>query len=125
MRGIRSVVIEAAKFGLDPVKTVAISSAIEERLDAAGQHRNSAAGMREQPLDVAQLRESPADQKTENRARRIVRHFDHRRERADVEPAAAARDQRMDVNNRFAPVQLRENRPARRIAELFISVIGL
>ena len=93
--------------------------------DFAGQHRNSAAGMREQPLDVAHLRESPADQKTENRARRIVRHFDHRRERADVEPVAAARDQRMDVNDRFAPVQLRENRPVRGIAEPFISVIGL
>jgi hypothetical protein len=127
MGRIRGVVIEPAKFGLDAVrrKTVTISGAIEKRLDTAGQHRNGAAGMGEQPFDVAHLRRCPANQKTNNRARRIVGHFDHRGERADVDSATAARDQRMDVDHRFAPVQLLENGPVSRIAEPFISVIRL
>jgi hypothetical protein len=70
-------------------------------------------------------REGAAEQQTDNRARRIVRHLDHRGERADIEPPAAARHQRVDVNHRFAAVQLVQNRLIRRIAAPFVSVIGL
>jgi hypothetical protein len=127
MRRIRRVVVETAKFGFDPVrrKAVMVAGSIEKRLNTAGQHRDRAAGMREQPFDVAQLRECSAKQKTHNGARRIVRYFDHRRERAGVEPAAAARDQRMDVDHRFTPIQLLENRPVSRIAKPLISAICL
>src|SRR6516225_4785005 len=83
------VVKKASEFSFDAVwrKPIAVPGAIEKGFDAAGQHRDGAAGMREQPLDIARTRERAADEKTHNRAGRIVRYFNHRGERADIEPA--------------------------------------
>ena len=81
-----------------------VPGTIEKRLDAASEHGNGAAAMREQPFDVAHAGERAAEQQADNRARGIVRHLDHGGEGADTEPAAAARHQRMNVNDGLAPV---------------------
>ena len=52
-----------------------------ERVDPAGQHRDRAAGVREYPFDVAIALERAAEQQARHRARGVVRHLDHRRER--------------------------------------------
>ena len=56
-----------------------------ERLDAAGEKRNGAAAVGEQPFDVAQPREGAGEQQAHDGARGVVRHFDHGGKRADAE----------------------------------------
>jgi hypothetical protein len=50
---------------------------------------------------------------------------DYGGERADAQPRATARDQRVDVDHRFAPIELLKNRFVGWIAEPFVSVICL
>ena len=70
-------------------------------------------------------RERAAEQQARHRARGVVRHLDHRRERADAEPAAAGGDQRMDVDHGLAAVQLLQHRLVDRIAQPLVAVVGL
>ena len=89
MGRVRGVVVEAAQFGLDAVgrELVDVLRLAVEEVDAAGQHRDRAAGVREQPL-VSRLRAKvPREQQARHGARRVVRHLDHGREGADAERA--------------------------------------
>src|SRR5579863_2562301 len=92
MRGVGGVVVEAAEFGLDAVGSEAAGRPrllVIERLDAAGQKRNRAAAVREDPFDVALVREGPRQKQAHDRARGVMRHFDYGRKRADGKIAAA------------------------------------
>ena len=70
-------------------------------------------------------RERAAEQQARHRAGGVVRHLDHRRERADAQPSAAGRHQRMDVDHGLAAVQLLQHRLVHRIAQPFVAVVGL
>ena len=70
-------------------------------------------------------RERAAEQQAGHRARGVVRHLDHRRERADAEPAAAGGDQRMHIDHGLAAVQFLQHRLVHRIAEPLVAVVAL
>src|SRR5712671_3673113 len=127
--GVGSVVMQTAELVRDALlgerALLAARAVAVERLDAPGEHRDGAARMREQPLDVAQTRERAAEQQAGDGAGGVVRNLEHRREGADAELAAAGGDERMDIDHRLAPVELLEHRLVDRIAEPFVAVIRL
>src|SRR6266404_9101505 len=119
--------MKPSKFAFDPLRRelLQVRPRTIKRVDPPGHHRNGAAGVGEQPFDVTESGKRAAQQQVRHRSRGVVWNFYHRRKGANAERAAAARDQRMHVDDGLAPVEFLEHWLVSRIAEPFVAVTAL
>ena len=92
--------------------------------EAVGEHRQRAAAVREDPLDVGEARGGAGEQQPRDRARGVGAVFDHRLVDAGDEAAAAERRLGMGEHQRLAAVQLLHHRLEGGIAQPFVAIAG-
>src|SRR5262245_49327299 len=120
---LRQLVMEFPELGERTVGQGRQLALLGETDEAAGQERQRAAAMGEDPADVRKLHGGAAEHEVRDGARGIGRVFDRCRRDARNEAAAAIGRCRVDIDHGLAPIELLVDRGKRRIAEILVLVL--
>src|SRR5262249_17623686 len=121
---LRQLVIEFPELGQRTVGQVWLLALLGEADETAGQERQRAATVGEDPTNVRKPRGGAAEHDVRDGARGVGRVFARCRRDAWNEAAAAIGRGRVDIDHGLAPIELLVDRGKRRIAEILVLVTG-
>ena len=112
------------ELGQGPIWQIRDFAFFGETNETAGQERQRAAAVGEDPANVRKAHCGSGEHEMRNGPRGIGCVFDRRRRYAGNEPSAAIRGGGVDIDHRLAPIQFLVDRGKRGIAEILGLVTG-